>query len=281
MWRANSCGSASRAASTRAASALSAARSAAVRGGACAQPAATHASGSGSSDRDVNRRARIASSASDPAGPPEFTFSGRPAACSARSRSPASAAGRSLRSERVTRKCGIQKPGSRYTSYSTMVAEAVRGRHQQPCALLLLQIAADAPEIDAARPVVVRAEHVVDRRQHPRIAHFVLDVRPTAVGGAVDAPAAPQAGHEGLRLLTVDHDLPDRVGRAHRCVRAARTVPRGRSGSTRSSPAPPPRRRQGAAARRDRSPRHWARLMPPAPPPAPRPAPQPARRNEG
>jgi len=61
MWRANSCGSASRAASTRAASALSAARSTAVRGGACARPPATHASRNGNSERDTDRCARIPS----------------------------------------------------------------------------------------------------------------------------------------------------------------------------------------------------------------------------
>src|SRR5579862_2696839 len=89
---------------------------------------------------------------------------------------------------------------------------AIGSRCQYPGPLLLLEVPAQAMEVDAARAVIVRTEDVADHGQVPGVVHFLLEVLPAAIGSAVDTAAGLESRHELERLPAVGHHLPDRLG---------------------------------------------------------------------
>src|SRR6202008_367646 len=88
----------------------------------------------------------------------------------------------------------------------------VGSRGEHPGAFFLLQVAADAVEVDTARPVIVGPEDVANRGQEPGIADLLLDVLPASVRGAVNAATALEPRNEQSSLATVGHHCPHRFG---------------------------------------------------------------------
>src|SRR5215472_12961671 len=81
---------------------------------------------------------------------------------------------------------------------------SVGGRLEEPGAVLLLEVPADAVEVDALRRNAVSPQHVAHAGQDPRIVDLLLDLLPAPVRGAVDPAAELQTRNELQGLPTVD-----------------------------------------------------------------------------